>query len=155
MQLFIFLCLSNYFDSDECCFLKCKHFSKLTNVFGYLEINYKLGIIRVLILQTEQLLVFAKEHITKSCPKNPKWVNCQPVSSLSLTSRITSKCQKSMLVRKIWVPLVSVCLSSKNEGEFISLKSTGFFFSEESKNQRPSRPDFPWWIEYAYFLCAL
>lgn len=122
MQLFIFFCLPNYFDSDECCFPTFNDFSKLTDVLGYLEINYKLGKIRVLILQTEQLLVFAKEHITKSCPKKPEWVDCQPVSSLSLTSWNASKCQKSMLVRKSWVPLVSVWPSSRNEGVFFLKK---------------------------------
>lgn len=53
--------------------------------FCHLEINYKLGKIGVLALQTEQLLVFAKEHITKSCAKNHKQLKCQPVSEFIIT----------------------------------------------------------------------
>lgn len=67
MQFFIFL--SNYFGPDECCFPKFKHFSKLPNVFLPFRNKLQIGKNRSADLQTEQLLVFAKENITKSYKK--------------------------------------------------------------------------------------
>lgn len=55
-------------------------------LFCHLEINYKLGKIGALTLQTEQLLVFATEHITKSCPRKHEQVKCQPVSCFIISN---------------------------------------------------------------------
>lgn len=134
-HLFIFFSVSNYFDSDQCCFSKFKHFIKISNVllpFGNKLQIRKNGSADFADRTTTGVCNRTHYKDIKSCPRKCKQVKCQPVSSLSLTSWNYSKCQKISAGQKrlgssrfVWVFFVF-----RPEMKGNSLKQTLFFLKK-------------------------